>query len=97
MLELGLRLEAICEKLRDAYIEILIDGLYNKIKQDKDFKALMEKHEVKKEKQFIFEWLLYYNVKKLLKKYIEMTEGEMAVDDLLNRNFAGILKKAALR
>ena len=30
MLELGLRLEAICEKLRDAYIKILIDELYKK-------------------------------------------------------------------
>ena len=47
MLELGLRLEAICEKLRDAYIKILIDELYNKIKQDKDFKELIEKYEVK--------------------------------------------------
>ena len=98
MLELGLRLEAICEKLRDAFIKILIDGLNNKIKQDKDFKALKEKHEVKNEKQFIFEWLLYYNVKKkLLKKYIEMTEGEMAVGDLLNRNFAGIVKKSSTK
>ena len=64
MLELGFRLEAICKKLRDAYFKILIDELYNKIKQDKDFKALMEKYEVKNEKQFIFEGLLYSNVKK---------------------------------
>ena len=64
MSELGLKLEAICEKLRDAYFKILIDELYNKIKQDKDFKAPMDTHDVENEKQFIFEGLLYSNIKK---------------------------------
>ena len=64
MSELGLKLEAICEKLRDAYFKILTEEIYNKIKQDKDFKALMEKHDVENEEQFIFEGLLYSNIKK---------------------------------
>ena len=47
MLELGFRLEVICKKARDDQFKNLIDELYNKIKKDKDFKALMEKYEVK--------------------------------------------------
>ena len=58
MSQLGSRLEAICEKLRDAYIKILIDELYNKIEQDKDFKELMQRHDVENEKQFILEGLI---------------------------------------
>ena len=58
MSELGSRLEAICEKLRDAYIKILIDELHNKIKQDKDFKELIQRHDVENEKNFIFEGLI---------------------------------------
>ena len=50
MSELGSKLEAICEKLRDAYIKILIDELHNKIKQDKDFKELIQRHDVENEK-----------------------------------------------
>ena len=79
MSELGLKLEAICEKLRDAYFKILIEELYNKIKQDKDFKALMEKHDVENEEQIIFEGLLYSNIKKILKKDRKIAvDGEMA-------------------
>ena len=66
MLELGLKLEAIYRKLRDAYLKILIDELYNEIKHKKDFKELLTKHGVKNKNQFIFDSFLYSSVKRFI-------------------------------
>ena len=54
----------------------MINVLHNKIEQDNAFKELMSKHEVKNEKQFIFDGLLYDSLKRFICQKNESEECE---------------------